>query len=160
MYEHHDIILTESSYRRLQEELEHLKTVKRAEIAEALRRARAYGDLAENFEYHSARREQGILNGRIAEMEKTLEIAKVVPDSDSPGDEVGLGSIVLVRDLESGDEWEYTLVDAVQADPINDRISIQSPVGRALMHKKVGDVVEVQIPAGTAHYEVLSIRRE
>jgi transcription elongation factor GreA len=160
MHEHGDIILTESSYRRLREELEHLKTVKRAEIAEALRKARAYGDLSENFEYHSARREQGILNGRIAEMEKTLEIAKVVPDSSAPEDAVGLGSIVMVRDLETGEEWEYTLVDAVQADPINDRISIQSPVGQALMHKKVGDVVEVQVPAGKAHYEVLRIRHE
>lgn len=155
-----DIILTESSFRKLQQDLEHLKTVKRAEIAEALRKARAYGDLSENFEYHAARRDQGILNGRIADMERTLEIAKVVADSEAASDAASLGSIVMVRDLEAGDEWEYTLVDAVQADPLNDRISVQSPVGQALLNSKVGDVVEVQIPAGTARYEILSIRRE
>jgi transcription elongation factor GreA len=154
----HDILLTESSYRRLQEELDYLKKVKRAEIAEALRKARSYGDLAENFEYHSARRDQGILNGKIAEIEKTLEIAKVVADAAVGGDRAGLGSIVMVRDIESGDEWEYTLVDAVQADPMNDRISVHSPVGQALMGSKVGESLEVEIPAGTARYEVLGIR--
>ncbi len=155
-----DIILTESSYRRLQQELDYLKTVKRAEIAEALRKARAYGDLSENFEYHSARQHQGILNGQIAELEAKLEVAKVVPDEAAGGDTVGLGSIVMVRDLEEGDEWEYHLVDAVQADPVNDKISVQSPVGQALMGKKVGDQIEVQIPAGKAHYEILGIRHE
>ena len=155
-----EIILTESSYRKIQEELEYLKTVKRSEIAEALRKARGYGDLSENFEYHAARRDQGILNGRIAEMEKTLEIAKVVPDGAVKSDTGGLGSIIMVRDLEAGDEWEYTLVDAVQADPVNDRISVQSPVGQALMGRKVGDVIEVEIPVGTARYEILNIRHE
>jgi transcription elongation factor GreA len=153
-----DIILTESSYRKIEQELEHLKTVKRGEMAEALRKARAYGDLSENFEYHAARRDQGILNGRIADMERTLEIAKVVPDQAAGSDEAGMGTIVMVKDLETDDEWEYWLVDAVQADPVNDRISIQSPVGQALLGKKVGDVVEVDIPAGTARYEIKNIR--
>jgi transcription elongation factor GreA len=153
-----EIILTEASFRKLQEELEHLKTVKRTEIAESLRKARGYGDLSENFEYHAARRDQGILNGRIAQMERTLEIARVVPDQAMVGEEAGLGSIVLVRDLDSQDEWEYTLVDAVQADPINDRISLQSPVGQALLARKAGDVVDVPIPDGTARYEILAIR--
>jgi len=153
-----DIMLTESSFKKLQEELDYLKKVKRSEIAEALRKARGFGDLSENFEYHAARRDQGILNGKIAELEKTLEIAKVVPDSAAGGDTVGLGSIVLVRDLDLDDEWEYSVVDPVQADPVNDKISIQSPVGQALLNKKVGDVVEVQIPAGAARYEILSLR--
>jgi transcription elongation factor GreA len=155
-----DIILTESSYRKIELELEHLKTVKRGEMAEALRKARAYGDLSENFEYHAARRDQGILNGRIADMERTLEIAKVVPDQAAGSDEAGMGTIVMVKDLETDDEWEYWLVDAVQADPVNDRISIQSPVGQALIGKRVGDVVEVDIPAGTARYEIMNIRHE
>lgn len=154
-----EIILTESSYRQLQQELEYLKTVKRAELAEALRKARSYGDLAENFEYHVARRDQGILNGRIADMEAMLHAARVVPDETGETDSVGLGSVVMVRDLETEDEWEYTLVDALQADPINDRISAQSPVGQALMGRRVGDVVAVKIPAGTARYEILHIRR-
>jgi transcription elongation factor GreA len=134
--------------------------VKRPEIAEALRRARGFGDLSENFEYHAARRDQGILNGKIAELEKTLEIATVVPDGAAGGDTASLGSIVMVRDLDMNDEWEYSLVDPVQADPVNDRISVQSPVGQALLGTKVGDVVEVDIPAGKATYEILAIRHE
>ncbi len=153
-------VLTESSYKKLQEELEQLKRVKRPEIAEALRKARAFGDLSENFEYHAARRDQGILNGRIAEMEKTLEIAQVVPDGahDHETSGIGLGSIVMVRDLEEGDEWEYTIVDAVRADPVNDLISVQSPVAQALLGRSVGDQVEIKTPGGTSHYEILNIR--
>jgi len=153
-------VLTESSFRKLQEELDTLKRVKRPEIAEALRKARSYGDLSENFEYHAARRDQGILNGKIAELEKTLEIATVVPDVAAGGDTAGLGSIVRVRDLDMDEEWEYTLVDPVQADPVNDRISIQSPVGQSLAGRKMGDVVEVDIPAGKARYEILELRHE
>ncbi len=153
-----EIVLTESSYQKLQDELDHLKKVKRPAITEALRIARGFGDLSENFEYHAARRDQGILNGQIAEIEKTLEIATVVPDGSAGGDTTGLGSIVKVRDLDMKDEWEYSLVDQVQADPVNDRISAQSPVGQALMGRKVGDVVEVEIPAGTARYKIIAIR--
>jgi transcription elongation factor GreA len=154
------IVLTESSFKKLQVELDNLKRIKRPEIAEALRKARSYGDLSENFEYHAARRDQGILNGQIAELEKTLEIAVVVPDGAVGGDVTGLGSIVKVKDLDLDDEWEYFLVDPVQADPVNDKISVQSPVGQALSGRKVGDVVEVEIPAGKARYEVLGIRHD
>jgi transcription elongation factor GreA len=155
-----DIILTESSFAKLKQDLEHMKTVKRAEMAEALRKARAYGDLSENFEYHAARRDQGILNGKIQDLEKTLEIAKVVPDTVTASDNIGLGAIVMVRDLEIEEEWEYYIVDAIQADPVNDRISIQSPIGEALAGKKAGESVEIPIPDGTARYEILGIRYE
>ena len=154
-----DMILTESSFQQLQAELETLRTTKRAEIAESIRKARAYGDLSENFEYQEARRAQGILNGRIQYLSKLLEVAKVVPDAEGEPECSGLGSIVRIRDLETEDEWEYTLVDAVQADPLNDRISYNSPVGQALMNCRVGDVVEVNIPAGMARYEILEISR-
>jgi len=153
-----EIILTESSFRKLQEDLEHMKTVKRAEMAEALRKARAFGDLSENFEYHAARRDQGILNGKIADMERKLELAKVVPDEVRASDEIGLGAIVMVRDLDLEDEWEFHIVDALQADPVNDKISVHSPVAEALHGKKVGETVEVPIPDGTARYEILAIR--
>jgi transcription elongation factor GreA len=153
-----ELILTASSKKRLEDELNELRTVKRAEITEAIRRARSYGDLSENFEYHSARQAQAILNGKIAELEALLEKAKVVDDDALGGDAVGLGSIVAVKDLETEDEWEYTIVDATSADPLNDRISYSSPVGQALMRKKVGDVVEVAIPDGTARYEVVGLR--
>ena len=152
-----DIILTQSSYKKLQQELDHLKTVKRSEMSEALRKARSYGDLSENFEYHAARRDQGILNGKIAHIERTLELAKVVPDEAIGGDVASLGSVITVRDLDTDDEWELTLVDAVQADPLNDLISVQSPVGQALLNRSPGDTVEVQIPAGTARYEIITI---
>jgi transcription elongation factor GreA len=155
-----DIILTATSFRKLQQELEYLKTVKRAEISEALRRARSYGDLSENFEYHAARREQGILNGRIKEMEKTLEIARVVPDPEGGSDEIGLGTIVTLHDTALDEEWEITLTDRVHANPIEDRISIESPVGQALLGRKAGDEVEVETPGGTDVYRVLSIRHE
>jgi transcription elongation factor GreA len=155
-----EIMLTEGSYRKLQAELDYLRTTKRAEIAEALRKARGFGDLSENFEYHSARRDQGILNGKIAELERTLELAKIIDESEIEEGVVSMGSVVTVRDLEEQEEWDYTLVDAVQADPINDRISIHSPVGEALMGKRVGDVVEVEIPAGTARYEIVAVGRE
>lgn len=153
-----DLILTESSKKRIEEELNQLRTVKRAEVTEAIRRARSYGDLSENFEYHAARQSQAILNGKIAELEALLERARIVDDAAAGGDTVGLGSIVKVRDLETEDEWEYTIVDATSADPLNDRISYSSPVGQALLKKQLGDVVEVAIPAGKARYEIVEIR--
>ena len=152
------IILTAASYKKLQDELEHLKTVKRGEMAEALRKARAYGDLSENFEYHAARRDQGIMNGKIEELERTLDMATIADESILDREVIDLGAIVLVRDMETEDEWEYHIVDAVQADPINDRISIASPVGQALVGKRAGEVVEVVIPAGIANYYLVSIR--
>src|SRR5262245_4495538 len=103
-----ELILTESSKRKLEAELTELRTVKRPEITEAIKRAREYGDLSENFEYQAAKQSQAILNGRIAELEALLQRAKVVEDAAAGGDTVGLGSIVLVRDLENEDEWEFT----------------------------------------------------
>lgn len=153
-----ELVITVSSKKRLEEELTELRSVKRPEVTEAIKRARAYGDLSENFEYHAAKQSQAILNGRIAELEAVLERARVVEDESAGGETVVLGSIVMVRDLETEDEWEYTIVDASSADPLNDRISYSSPVGQALIRKKLGDVVEITIPAGTAHYEIIGLR--
>jgi transcription elongation factor GreA len=154
----HEFMMTESSFRELREKLDYLKKVKRSEIAEALRKARSYGDLSENFEYHAARRDQGILNGQIAEMEKQLELASVVPDGAIASDSVGLGSTVVVREEATGDDWEFTVVDAVKANPLEDRISVQSPVGQAVFSRKIGDVVEVQTPDGMDRYEITAIK--
>ncbi|MEP6757336.1 MAG: transcription elongation factor GreA [Chthonomonadales bacterium] len=154
------IILTASSYKKLQDELDHMKTVKRGEMAEALRKARAYGDLSENFEYHAARRDQGILNGKIEELERTLDVAKILDSESRDIDVIGLGAVVMVKDLDMEEEWEFYIVDVVQADPVNDRISNQSPVAQALTGKRAGEVVEVQIPQGMAKYEIVSIRWE
>lgn len=154
-----DTIVTESSLRQLRDELDYLKSVKRRELAEALRKAREYGDLSENFEYHAARRDQAILNGRIADLEHMIEHSTVVPDAPAgTPDTIGLGCIVTVRELDEGDDWEFALVDPVQADPALDRISIQSPLAEAMLGRVVGDRVEVKAPGGTLKYEILAIR--
>jgi transcription elongation factor GreA len=158
--QHEELILTASSKRQKEEELTHLLTVKRPEITEAIRKAREYGDLSENFEYQSARQAQAINNGRIAELQALLERARVVADAAVGGDTIGLGAIVKVRDLDDEEEWEYTIVDATSADPANNRISFSSPVGQALKNKKVGDVVAVLLPGGTARYEIKGLRHE
>ena len=156
--QHDELVLTATTKRQKEEELTLLLTVKRPEITEAIRKAREYGDLSENFEYHSARQAQAINNGRIAEIQQLLERAKVVDDAAVGGDTVGLGSIVMVRDLDDPDEWEYTLVDATSADPSNNRISFLSPVGQALKGKKVGEIIEVSLPGGKVRYEIIGLR--
>jgi transcription elongation factor GreA len=158
---HHpdDIILTSASKKRLEEELNNLRYVKRPEINEAIKRAREYGDLSENFEYQAARQAQAILNGRVAELEAILNRAKIV-ETDTGSDTVGLGAIVLLYDLEMEEEWELTLVDAPSADPLNDLISISSPIGQALLGKKVTEVANAETPNGLAQYKILGIRYE
>ena len=155
---HDEIILTASTKKQKEEELAYLKTVKRAENTEAIKKAREYGDLSENFEYHAAKQSQAILNGRVKELEALLGRARIVEDGAVGGLTVGLGSIVGVRDLETEDEWEYTIVDASSADPAVDKISYASPVGQALMRRSVGDVVKVPIPDGEARYEIIGLR--
>lgn len=154
------IVLTETSRAKIEAELNHLKTAKRQEIAEAIRKARAFGDLSENFEYHAARRDQGMLNGRITDLEALLEQAVIVADDAHADDTAaGLGMTVTVWDLVYDEEVCYRLVDPVQADPLKDMISIQSPVGRALTGKRVGDTIEVPIPAGIARLKITAISR-
>jgi transcription elongation factor GreA len=155
---HNELIITVSTKKAKEEELNYLKTVKRAETTEAIKRAREYGDLSENFEYHAAKQAQAILNGRIKELEALLDRAKVEEDDAAGGAVVRLGSVVGVRDLENDDEWEFTIVDAASADPINDRISINSPAGNALLRHAIGDVVEFAIPDGKAKYEIVSVK--
>ena len=153
------IILTTSRKRELEEELRVLRTVGRPEVTEQIKRAREYGDLSENFEYQAAKQAQAILNGKIAELEAVLDRAEVVLDRASVGGEaVDIGSIVLVREVETEDDLELTIVDAMSADPMNDRISYSSPVGHALMQHKIGDTVEVTLPGGKTKYEIMRIR--
>ena len=154
-----EIILTNSRKIELEEELRTLRMVKRPEITEQIKRAREYGDFSENFEYHAAKQAQAILNGKIAELEAVLDRAKIVDDGASAGLEaVGIGSTVQVREIETDDDWEVTIVDAMSADPANDRISYSSPVGKALLHHKIGDIVDVILPAGKTQYEITGIR--
>jgi transcription elongation factor GreA len=154
-----EIILTTSRKKELEAELKDLRMVQRPNITEQIKRAREYGDLSENFEYQAAKQSQAILNGRIAELEAVLDRARVVQDGGSGGlENIEIGSVVKVREIDTDDDWELTIVDAMSADPKNDRISYSSPVGQALMGRKVDEVVEVTIPAGKAKYKILEIR--
>ena len=153
-------IMTYEGVKKLEEELEYLKTVKRKEITEKIKVALGYGDLSENSEYDEAKNDQAFTEGRIIQLENMLKNAVVVDESEIPKDKVSVGSIVKVMDYEFDEEVEYTIVGSAEADPMNFKISNESPVGSALLGKKVGDVVEVTVPSGVSKFEVLEIRRD
>ena len=153
-------IMTYEGVKKLEEELEYLKTVKRKEITEKIKVALGYGDLSENSEYDEAKNDQAFTEGRIIQLENMLKNAVVVDESEIPKDNVSVGSIVKVMDYEFDEEVEYTIVGSAEADPMNFKISNESPVGSALLGKKVGDVVEVAVPSGVSKFEVLEIRRD
>ena len=153
-------IMTYEGVKKLEEELEYLKTVKRKEITEKIKVALGYGDLSENSEYDEAKNDQAFTEGRIIQLEHMLKNAVVVDESEIPKDKVSVGSIVKVMDYEFDEEVEYTIVGSAEADPMNFKISNESPVGSALIGKKVGDVVEVAVPSGVSKFEVLEIRRD
>ena len=145
--------------KKLEEELEYLKTVRRKEITEKIKVALGYGDLSENSEYDEAKNDQAFNEGRIIQLENMLKNAVVVDESEIPTDKVSVGSIVKVMDYEFDEEVEYAIVGSAEADPMNFKISNESPVGSALLGKKVGDVVEVTVPSGVSKFEILEIRR-
>ena len=153
-------LMTYEGVKKLEEELEFLKTVKRKEITEKIKVALGYGDLSENSEYDEAKNDQAFTEGRIIQLENMLKNAVVVDESEIPKDKVSVGSIVKVMDYEFDEEVEYTIVGSAEADPMNFKISNESPVGSALLGKKVGDVVEVAVPNGVSKFEVLEIRRD
>ena len=146
-------IMTYEGVKKLEEELEYLKT-------EKIKVALGYGDLSENSEYDEAKNDQAFTEGRIIQLENMLKNAVVVDESEIPKDKVSVGSIVKVMDYEFDEEVEYTIVGSAEADPMNFKISNESPVGSALIGKKVGDVVEVAVPSGVSKFEILEIRRD
>ena len=152
-------IMTYEGVKKLEEELEYLKTVKRKEITEKIKVALGYGDLSENSEYDEAKNDQAFTEGRILQLENMLKNAVVVDESEVPTDIVSVGSVVKVMDFDFDEEVEYTIVGSAEADPMNFKISNESPVGNALLGKKVGDVVEVNVPDGVSKFEVLGVRR-
>ena len=152
-------IMTYEGIKKLEEELEYLKTVRRKEITEKIKVALGYGDLSENSEYDEAKNDQAFNEGRIIQLENMLKNAVVVDGSEIPTDKVSVGSIVRVMDYEFDEEVEYAIVGSAEADPMNFKISNESPVGSALLGKKVGDVVEVTVPSGVSKFEILEIRR-
>jgi len=153
------IMLTPEGRQKLIEELEYLKGEKRREIAKDLAEARAHGDLSENAEYDAAKEAQAMNEKRVAEIESTLMRARIIDASTLPTDEVFLGATVTVKDLETGEEFDYMLVSEEESDFEANKISATSPVGGALIGHKVGDVVEIEVPAGTIQYEIAKIGR-
>lgn len=154
-----EIVLTAEGLKKLEDELEHLKSVKRREVAERIKLAISYGDISENSEYEDAKNEQAFVEGRIMTLEKMLRNARVVREDDVAGDVIGIGSTVKLKDIEFDEEVEYTIVGSAEADPASNRISNESPVGRSLIGKSTGSTVEVSVPAGTIQFEILSIKR-
>jgi len=151
--------LTPKGYRRLEEELEFLKNVKRKEIAEKIKIAIGYGDLSENSEYEEAKNEQAFIEGRILELEKMLRNARII-ENGGDFNAIHVGSTVRVRDLEFDEVLEFMIVGSAEADPSEHRISNESPVGRALLGRRPGEIVEVSAPAGVIRYEILEIKRD
>lgn len=143
----------------MEEELQHLKIVKRKEIAEKIKEARAQGDLSENAEYDAAKDEQGEVEARIAELEKILKNAEVIDEDEVDLSTIGIGCKVLLFDLEFEEEVDYAIVGSTEAEPLKGKISDESPVGSKLIGAKQGDVVEVDTPAGMVKFKVLEIHR-
>ena len=154
-----DVYLTRSGYEKLVEDLEHLKTVKRREISKAIGEARAHGDISENAEYDAAKDAQGMNEKRIAELETKLAHARILDDANMSTDEVLIGATVKLQDVDTSEEMEYTFVSEMEADYTQNKISVTSPVGKGLLGHKLGEVVEIAIPAGTLKYKILNISR-
>ena len=143
----------------LKEELVYLKTVREKEVADQIKEARSFGDLSENSEYDEAKNEQGKLYSRIAEIEEILSNYVVIKESEDAHDTVRIGSTITVLDKEFGEKETYQVVGSQEADPMNGRISEESPFGKALLGKTVGADVVVDAPAGTIHYQIVEICR-
>lgn len=153
-----ELILTQEGYDKLQEELDDLKYVKRKELAERIKLAISYGDLKENSEYHSAKNDQAFMETRIIILEKTLNSARIVDAKQVSSKTVNVGSNVVLNDIEFAEKLEYQVVGPAEADVLNNKVSYESPLGKALMGKAVGDQVNVEAPMGIVKYELLEIK--
>ncbi len=156
------VSLTLEGKAKLEAELINLKTVKREEIAEKIKVARSYGDLSENSEYDEAKNEQAIVESRIATLEATLKNAVIVEDDadvDNDEDKIWLGNRITVLDVEMDEELVYDIVSSIEADPMNGKISDDSPLGSAVLGKTVGQVVEVEAPIGMLQYKILKVEK-
>ena len=152
-------ILTYEGLKKLEDELDELKVVKRKEVSQKIKEAREQGDLSENAEYDAAKDEQRDIEARIEEIEKILKNAEVVLEEEADSDKVSIGCNVKILDCEFDEELEYKIVGSTEANSLKGKISNESPVGHALIGSKIGDVVEVETPAGVLKYEVLEIQR-
>lgn len=151
------IFVSKDGYLKLQNELEHLKTVKRAEIAQAIKKARSFGDLSENSEYDEAKTEQGKLYSKIAELKALIEKAEIIEKQDMDKGVVALSSRIKLLDVDENEELEYQIVGSQEANPMSGRISDESPIGRGLLGHRVGETVTIDAPAGEMKFTILSV---
>ncbi|GAB6992591.1 transcription elongation factor GreA [Paenibacillus pini] len=154
-----EVILTQEGLKKLEDELENLKSVKRREVAERIKVAIGYGDISENSEYEDAKNEQAFIEGRVITLEKLLRNARIINNDEISTDVVGVGTTVTVEDVEYGDKMEYTIVGTAESDPLNNKISNESPVGKAMIGKQRGTVVDVSVPAGVIQYKIIDIKK-
>lgn len=154
-----DVYLTRQGYEKLMKELESLKNVKRRKLSKAVQEARSHGDISENAEYDAAKEALALNEGKIAELEDKLARARIIDNENIPKDEALIGAKVKLKDLDNEEELVYMLVSVEEADYNEGKISIESPVGSALLGHKVGEVLKIKIPAGILKYKILGISR-
>ena len=152
------IYLSQEGYDKIAKELEDLKHVKRPDIAKKIAEARAFGDLKENAEYHAAKESQTVVEAKISQLEQTLSRAKILKKEDIAADKITILSRVKLKDLNRNLEVEYTLVSPQESDSRENKISTASPVGKALLGREIGDVIEIKVPAGLLKYQVMDLK--
>lgn len=153
-------VLTKEGVAKLEAELENLKTVRRKEVAEKIKVALSFGDLSENSEYDEAKNEQGIVESRIAEIEATLAHAQIIEDDDISTEKVGIGNIVKILDIEMDEEMEFQIVGTSEANIEKGKMSDESPIGGALIGRRIGEEVEVETPSGVLKFKILNISKK
>jgi len=152
-----ELLLTKDGLEKLENELHHLRTVKRKDIAARIKEAISYGDITDNSEYEDAKNEQAFIEGRIITLEKMLRRARILEKVDNDDCLVSLGSTVKLKDIDLNKDYEYTIVSTAETDPTEKKISNESPVGKAILGLTVGDQVAVKVPAGTFNYRIEAI---
>ena len=153
------VVLTYDGLKNMEAELENPKTVRRKDVAEKIKEARGQGDLSENAEYDAAKEEQAEIEARIVQLEKMLRNAEVIDEEEGAKDTISLGTTVTVLDVEFDEEMEYTIVGSAEADPMNGRISNESPVGMALLGHKKDDIIMIETPDGEVEFKVLKFTK-
>ncbi len=153
-----EVILTADGYKKLQQEIDVLRNDKRREVAERIRIAREFGDIAENAEYDDAKNEQAMLEHKIAQLEERILSARVITKKEISKDSVSVGAHVRLRDMQANKTFEYHIVGSAEANPAENKLSNESPVGKAIIGHKKGDVVEVTAPRGSLKFKILEIK--
>ena len=154
-----ELLLTQEGYDNIVAEHDELVSVKRAEVADRIKEAISYGDISENAEYDSAKNEQAELEERIHQLEEMLRKAKIVQEEDVKGDKVNIGLKVTVKDIDTGEKEVFSIVGATESDPFNGKISTESSVGKALIGKKKGETVAIEVPDGIINYKIMKIEK-